>query len=447
MLSHRTDEPGPALTTATRYRRHEPEKTVLYPIVEEHLPALQHALSGRDTPLPAFVVNEIEDYLRCGRLEHGFVRVKCNGCLHEHLVAFSCKRRGFCPSCGARRMIETAAHLVDHVIPEVPVRQWVLTFPWPLRLLFASRPDALGRCLGVIIRAIETSLIQRAGLTRAAKPRTGVVTLIQRFGSALNLNVHLHMIVLDGVYKLDGHRPRFRHARAPDRHQLTTLLNRIIARVTRRLVKDGLLVPDAEHPWLDLEQADVLDALNAASTRYRIALGPGAGGRTLTLRNPALQRPDPAPKPFTVDRDGFSLNAAVACRSDQRQRLERLCRYVTRPAVCLERLATDAAGNVVYQLKHPFRDGTTHIVFTPPDFIARLAALVPRPRANLTRYHGVFAPNSPYRKWIAPGSPRPRAKRKNPTESAAKRSALETSAETTPPSAPLTWAQRRVTDH
>ena len=161
---------------------------------------------------------------------------------------------------------------------------------------------------------------------------------------------------------------------------LEKLLNRIISRVMRRLVKDGLLILDLEQPWLDPGETDTLDTLNAASTRYRVAIGPGAGGRTLTLKNPALQRTDTQPKPFTVDRDGFSLNAAVACQPHQRQRLERLCRYVTRPAICLERLSTDATGRVIYELKHSFRDGTTHILFTPQDFLARLAALVPRPR-------------------------------------------------------------------
>jgi hypothetical protein len=97
-------------------------------------------------------------------------------------------------------MIETSVHLVDHVFPKVPVRQWVPSFPWPLRLLFASRPDALGRCLSVNIRAIQTNLVHRAGLTASAVARTGVVTLNQRFGSALNLNVHLHMLILGGVY-------------------------------------------------------------------------------------------------------------------------------------------------------------------------------------------------------------------------------------------------------
>ena len=85
-------------------------------------------------------------------------------------------------------MVETSSHLVDHVIPEAPVRQWVLSFPWPLRLLFARQPDTLSRCLAVIIRSIETDLIHRAGLTRASGARCGVVTLVQRFGSALNLN-------------------------------------------------------------------------------------------------------------------------------------------------------------------------------------------------------------------------------------------------------------------
>ena len=94
-----------------RYQRHRPEQTPLYPIVEQHLATLQDELQRQEAPLPRFVLAEFQAYLRCGRLEFGFLRVKCNGCRHEHLVAFSCKRRGFCPSCGARRMIESSAHL------------------------------------------------------------------------------------------------------------------------------------------------------------------------------------------------------------------------------------------------------------------------------------------------------------------------------------------------
>jgi hypothetical protein len=82
-----------------RYRRHKPEETVLYPIVERHLPQFLNHLSENDSQLPRFVTQEFDDYLACGRLDHGFLRVKCDGCRHEHFVAFSCKRRGFCPSC------------------------------------------------------------------------------------------------------------------------------------------------------------------------------------------------------------------------------------------------------------------------------------------------------------------------------------------------------------
>ncbi|MGH8647633.1 MAG: transposase zinc-binding domain-containing protein [Gammaproteobacteria bacterium] len=82
-------------------------------------------------------------------------------------MAFSCKRRGFCTSCGARRMAETAAHLVDHVIPRVPVRQWVISFPIPLRVLFAAHPQLLAPALQIVHRVISTFLIQQAG---ALKP-------------------------------------------------------------------------------------------------------------------------------------------------------------------------------------------------------------------------------------------------------------------------------------
>ena len=137
--------------------------------------------------VPHFVQQEFDDYLKCGLLEHGFLRVKCDACSHEHRVAFSCKRRGFCPSCGARRMVESAAHLVDHVLPEQPIRQWALTFPYPLRFLFAAQPQALSQVLGVVYRAISTYLIKNTGFTVASGAKTGAVTLIQRFGSALNL--------------------------------------------------------------------------------------------------------------------------------------------------------------------------------------------------------------------------------------------------------------------
>ena len=267
--------------------RHRPETTLLYQLVDEYYPAFADQMAARGTHFPEYVQREFEDYLKCGRLEHGFLRLRCEFCHAEHLVAFSCKHRGFCPSCGARRMAESAALLVDEVLPETPMRQWVLSFPFPLRFLFASRPEIMGRVLGIVYRVLSTHLIRKAGYTTSTA-HTGAVTLIQRFGGAHNLNVHFHSLT--------------------------------------------------EH------------------------------------------------------------------------------------------------GQVRYSLKNPWRDGTTHVIFEPLDFIARLAALVPKPRVNLTRFHGVFAPNSQHRALITPAG---RGKGRKTTTTHATQD--QTPAER---HAAMTWAQR-----
>ncbi len=124
-------------------------------------------------------------------------------------------------------------------------------------------------------------LIRRAGLTRKSGACGGIVTLIQRFGSALNLNVHLHMLVLDGVYANENGKLRFHPLPAPAPAMMAHLLDVIVLRVLRCLERDGLLVRDPERPWLDLE---ALDALGAASIQYRIAVGPQVGRKALTRR-------------------------------------------------------------------------------------------------------------------------------------------------------------------
>ena len=126
---------------AGEYAQHQPEQTLLYQLVEAHYPMFVARLAARDLTLPAHVQREFEDYLKCGRLEHGFLRFCCADCHAERLVAFSCKRRGFCPSCGARRMAEGAAsyhgvfapnhHLREQVTPAnepAPARHVAMTW-------------------------------------------------------------------------------------------------------------------------------------------------------------------------------------------------------------------------------------------------------------------------------------------------------------------------------
>ena len=108
-----------------------------------------------------------------------------------------------------------------------------------------------------------------------------------------------------------------------------------------------------------------------------------------------------------ADHQGFSLHAAVRCDADERQRLEQLCRYITRPALANERVQTNAAGQVVLKLKTPWRHGITHIVMSPLEFMQRPAALVPRPRLHLIRFHGVLAPNAKLSAMVVPQEPEP----------------------------------------
>ena len=192
-------------------------------------------------------------------------------------------------------MAESAALLVDEVLPEQPMRQWVLSVPFPLRFLFASRPVILGQVLGIVYRAIATHLIKKAGYTKTTAD-TGAVTLIQRFGSALNLNVHFHMLFLDGVY-LDGEAgspPRFRWVKAPTNEELIPLAHTIAHRIARFLQRQGLLEQDsddcmdaggrathgavAENSYLagDVVADDPMDQLRGYSITYRIAVGPQA---------------------------------------------------------------------------------------------------------------------------------------------------------------------------
>jgi hypothetical protein len=140
-----------------------------------------------------------------------------------------------------------------------------------------------------------------------------------------------------------------------------------------------------------------------SSITYRIAVGPHEGRKAFCLQTlPAAGSLEEA-NARVASVAGFSLHAGVAAARHERRKLERLCRYITRPAIAEPRLSLTSSGNVRYQLKTPYRDGTTHVMFEPLDFMARLAALVPRPRVNLTRYHGVFAPNSRWRGAITPG--------------------------------------------
>ena len=199
---------GPA--PSRRYERRRPEKTPLHRVVSENLENWLAWREAAERPVPGSVEEELRGYLECGLLCFGFARARCTGCGQAFVVAFSCKGRGVCPSCNGRHMTQTAAHLADHVIPPVPVRQWVISVPKRLRGMLADRPAVVNALTKTFLAEIERTLITASGVTAAAdtpsasRPRLGAVSFLHRFGSALNQHVHLHMRVTEGVFPPPG---------------------------------------------------------------------------------------------------------------------------------------------------------------------------------------------------------------------------------------------------
>jgi len=245
------------------------------------------------------------------------------------------------------------------------------------------------------------------------------------------------MLALDGVYADDAYgKIRFHRIKAPTVDELGVLAHRISHRVAKFLERRGFLERDEENTYLqlDISEDEAMQQLYGHSITYRIALGPHQGRKVFTLQSlPPKAEPKTASS-RVANVAGFSLHAGIMAEAHQRDKLERLCRYIARPAVSEKRLSLLDDGRIRYELKTPYRDGTTHVIFEPLDFLARLAALVPKPRVNLTRYHGVFAPNSTHRINITPAQ---RGKGR-------KRSTSEDEPDPTPAErrAAMTWAQR-----
>ena len=170
---------------APAYRPRDAEHTVLHQVIAEHLePFLRTvAEAGDGAGLPQFVEREFRDFLLCGVYEAGVARFQCEGCGLDHLLPFSCKGRAWCPSCGGRRLTERAAHLVDAVLPWVPVRQSVLTLPYRLRYQLAWNHGLSRAVLRVYTRAL-LDVYRRDARTRGiVGGQTGIVTALQRAGA------------------------------------------------------------------------------------------------------------------------------------------------------------------------------------------------------------------------------------------------------------------------
>ena len=194
------------------------------------------------------------------------------------------KGRGVCPSCNGRHMAQTAAHLADHVIPPVPVRQWVISVPKRLRGFLADRPRAVAALTKIFLDEVERLLCAAAGVTRdanalaSARPRLGGISFLHRFGSALNHHVHLHACVTDGVFVPPAAEagcdapPAFLPARPIMQADLAALTERVRRRTIRWFRLTRLLDAAAAADMLAWETSGLSVDASVRITLFRLQL-------------------------------------------------------------------------------------------------------------------------------------------------------------------------------
>ena len=344
------------------YQRREPERHLLYRVLLDHLETFLQRTRTSEHTLPFHVERELRSYLECGILSYGFLRLRCPDCNESRTVAFSCKGRGFCPSCMARRMTATAAHLTDAVLPAVAVRQWVLSLPIEIRYRLAYDGPLIGAFLAVFLRTVQAWYRQQARAQGYTTVQCGSVTFVQRFGSALNLNPHFHVLMLDGVYAcgLAGAAPVFVPAPPLRDADVQRIVETAAHRLVRLLQQRGILAEAAVDTLAEKEP--LLAALSAASIQGQLATGPRAGHRVRRLLSDPIEGLRSGPLCFSAR--GFSLHAATRIKAEDRAGLERLCRYVTRPPLAAGRLQLIDADHLTFRLKAPWSDGTTHLLLS-----------------------------------------------------------------------------------
>ena len=393
-----------------------PQQSLLHRTVAQAWPQLLRRTLERGGAWPQFVTREFDKFLCCGVLEHGFIRLYCQQCRLDRLVPFSCKGRGFCPSCGARRMAAAAAHLTDEVIPRVPTRQWVLSLPFDLRYRLAFHRPLCAAVRALFARTVIALQRRCVGTSQGitlAQLHGGAATWTQRFGDGLRLNIHFHAIVLCGAFVHRGEdQPAFVPARDPTAQDLRWVTERVVSGVQRLLAGEG---PEDDGTPPGLQDEPTLAACATACSHDRIALSEPGAPRIIRLG-----RPNSRVQPAVVTSDdrclasGFNLHAGPCIGGNDRRRLERLCRYVSRPALSEARLEEHQDGRIIFHLKRVWSDGTHALLLRPLELVERLALMVPPPRAHGVTYHGVLSSHSALRARIVPDGARPSGRQGQP---------------------------------
>jgi hypothetical protein len=331
----------------TVYRRRRPEKTPLFETIKKHYATWHKDHEASKGPVPNYIDNVFQKYLECGILAKGFACAHCRDCNKDFFIAFSCKARGICPSCNTHAMVQTAAHLVDEVLPRLPFRQFVISFPMRIRYYLQTH-TILQSVLKIVVDEIRKRLT--ICNPNVDNPQIGAISFIQQFGNTLNYHPHFHLVVADGVF--NG----------------TTVLQ----------FHEASLTPD--------DIADTQDCIQKSVLGYFCKRG--------------FFNKNEVEKMLSYENSGFSLDANVRIQSWDKDGLERLIRYCARPPFKSENIRCNGPW-INYRLPKPSHAGKTFIQLEPLEFIDRISNFIPYPRRHRHHYHGVFASNSPLRKQVA----------------------------------------------
>lgn len=338
---------------------------------------------------PPFMSADVSAFLDCGDIKRSSATLECGKCGFRRDMPLSCKRRSFCEPCVVRRQQDRSKFLHRDVLGDTPVRLWTTTLPYPLRTALGSDTELVTQVLNVIIhritRYIRLTIKHQLKLSTVDIVHPGAVTSIQRVSSALEPNVHFHCLFTGGAFVrlADGDPLTFVPLPQPTDEVLAELARDICRGVRKLLFGLGR--------WEDLPSEDpqtecgVFLARDARPTKCRMT-GVAAG----------QQAPDGV--------GAFNIDASRSVEGGDAPNLRRMVQYLLAPAVRDRQLTLQRDG-VVYELKRPRRDGTTHRQYTNDQMLDRLGFLVPPPRANLVRFHGVYAPNSDLRPEVVPQQP------------------------------------------
>jgi len=314
----------------------------LYRLVQAHYADVRNdweeQYEGRYGFWRGFADKAVGGYLDCGILENGFARVRCGACHAEFLVAFSCKGRGLCPSCAAKRAAALAAFLREEVLADVGHAQWVFSIPKMLRPYFLYHRPLLGRLCQAAYQTAREMIAAASPTPDDITP--GMIAVVQTFGDDAGWHPHVHALATRGGWDRAG--------------------------------------TWAPVPFVDGEAA-------ALVFRHKVFSFLQAEGLLSEERTRLL---------LSWRHSGFSVHTAVTVPPDDRDGLERLARYLLRPPVSLERLKVDESAQAIAYIARSRPGCRPHAAsapMDPKDFLARVVMHIPDPRRHVIRYYGTYS--------------------------------------------------------